>query len=100
MTHQVFHEHGSRVMAQILRYLKERQEDFGRWSRTFFTFQSAPMTLLWGVQDPAAVIAMADRVKRERPYPDLYRYDDVGHWPSVEAPDRIGDKIMDRLDSV
>ena len=51
MTHQVFLEHGSRVMAQILRYLKERQEDFGR-------------------------------------------------WPSIEAPDRIGYKIIDRLDSV
>ena len=71
MTHQVFNDSGSRVMAQILRYLKERQEDFGRWSRTFFTFQSAPMTLLWGVQDPVAVIAMADRVKRERPYTNL-----------------------------
>jgi pimeloyl-ACP methyl ester carboxylesterase len=58
------------------------------------------MTLLRGVQDPVAVIAMADRVKRERPYTDLYKYDDVGHWPSIEAPDRIGDKIIDRLDSV
>jgi pimeloyl-ACP methyl ester carboxylesterase len=100
MTYQVFHDKGSRVMAQILRYLKERQEDFGRWSRTFFTFQSAPMTLIWGQQDPVALEAMADRVKKERPYTDLYKYPDVAHWPSIEAPNRIGDAIIARLDSV
>jgi pimeloyl-ACP methyl ester carboxylesterase len=100
MTHQVFYNKGSRVMAQILRYLKERQEDFGRWSRTFFTFQSAPMTLIWGQQDPVALEAMADRVKKERPYTDLYKYPDVAHWPSIEAPNRIGDAIVARLDSV
>ena len=89
--HQVFYDHGSRVQAQILRYLKERKEDFGRWSRTFFTFQSAPMTVLWGVEDPVAVIAMADRVKRERPYTDLYKLEGVAHWPSIEVPEFFGD---------
>jgi pimeloyl-ACP methyl ester carboxylesterase len=99
-THQVFHDHGSRVMAQILRYLKERQEQFDRWSRTLFTYQASPMTLLWGVEDPVAVIAMADRIKKERPYTDLYKLEGVGHWPSIEAPDVIGDAIIARLDSV
>ena len=87
-------------MTQTLRYLKEGRADFGRWSRTFFTLQSAPMTLIWGQQDPVAVEAMADRVKKERPYTDLYKYPDVGHWPSIEAPDRIGDAIIARLGSL
>ena len=43
---------------------------------------------------------MADRVKKERPYTDLYKLDDVGHWPSIEAPDRLGDAIIARLDSL
>jgi pimeloyl-ACP methyl ester carboxylesterase len=96
----VFYDKGSRVMAQTLRYLKERQEELGRWSRTFFTFQSAPMTLLWGVEDPVAVIAMAERVKKERPYTDLYKLDGVGHWPSIEVPEYFGDAIIARLDTV
>jgi hypothetical protein len=50
---------------------EERKEQFDRWSRTFFTFRSAPMTVLWGVEDPVAVVAMAERVKKERPYTDL-----------------------------
>jgi pimeloyl-ACP methyl ester carboxylesterase len=99
-THQIFYGNGSRVMAQILRYLKERKETFDRWSRTFFTFQSAPMTLIWGVEDPVAVIGMGDRVKRERPYTDYYKLDGVAHWPSIEAPEYFGDAIIARLDSV
>ena len=27
--------------------VSERKEQFDRWSRTFFTFRSAPMTVLW-----------------------------------------------------
>jgi hypothetical protein len=41
---------------------KERKEGFSRWSRTLFEFKRAPMTVIWGVQDPVAVIAMADRI--------------------------------------
>ena len=98
--HQIYINHGSRTIGGIVHYLKERQEGFGRWSRTFFTFQKAPLTVIWGEQDPVAVIAMADRVKSERPYTDLYKYPDCGHWPSIEYPDRIGDAIIARLGSV
>ncbi len=99
-THQVFYNHGSRVMAQTLRYLKERKETFNEWSRVFFTYGAAPMTLLWGVEDPVAVIAMADRVKKNRPVTDLYKIEGVSHWPMIEAPEYIGDAIIARLDSV
>ena len=65
--HKIYHNHGSRIIGGIVHYLKERQENFDRWSRTLFGFKKAPMTLSWGVQDPVAVVAMADRIKRERP---------------------------------
>ncbi len=100
MSHQIDYDHGSRVMGSIGHYLKERKEEFGRWSRTLFTFKHAPMTVIWGVQDPVAVIAMADRIKKERPVTDLYKYEDSGHWPSIEWPDRIGDAIIARLGSI
>ncbi len=100
MSHQIDYDHGSRVMGSIGHYLKERKEEFERWSRTLFTFKHAPMTVIWGVQDPVAVIAMADRIKKERPVTDLYKYEDSGHWPSIEWPDRIGDAIIARLGSI
>jgi pimeloyl-ACP methyl ester carboxylesterase len=94
---QVFYNNGSRVMTQIMRYIKERQEELKRWERTFFTFQSAPMTLIWGVEDPVAQVAMGDRVKKERPYTDYYRMDGVGHWPIIEIPDFVAETIINRL---
>ncbi len=100
MAHQIHYNHGSRIVGPIVHYLKERKEDLNRWSRTFFEFKKAPMTLIWGEQDPVAVIAMADRVKKNRPVTDLYKYPDSGHWPSIEFPDRIGDAIIARLGSV
>jgi len=98
--HQIYINHGSRTIGGIVHYLKERQESFGRWSRTLLGFQKAPMTVIWGEQDPVAVIAMADRIKNERPVTDLYKYPDCAHWPSIEYPDRIGDAIIARLGSV
>ena len=98
--HQIYHNHGSRIIGGIVHYLKERKENFDRWSRTLFGFKKAPMTLIWGEQDPVAVVAMADRIKRERPVTDLYKYPDMGHWPSIEYPDRIGDAVIARLGSV
>ena len=100
MSHQIDYDHGSRVVGSIGHYLKERKEEFARWSRTLFTFKHAPMTVIWGVQDPVALIAMADRIKKERPVTDLYKYEDSGHWPSIECPDRIGDAIIARLGSI
>jgi len=100
MAHQIYYNHGSRIVGSIVHYLKERKEDFNRWSRTFFEFKKAPMTLIWGEQDLVALIAMADRVKKNRPVTDLYKYPDCGHWPSIEYPDRIGDAIIARLGSV
>jgi pimeloyl-ACP methyl ester carboxylesterase len=97
MGNQVFYDHGSRVMQEIMHYLNERKENLARWERTFFTFQSAPMTLIWGVEDPVAKIAMADRVKRERPYTDYYRMDGCGHWPTIEIPDFVAETIINRL---
>ena len=90
----------ARSVVALIRSLKERGEDFNRWSRTFFEFKKAPMTVIWGEQDPIAVVAMADRVKQNRPVTDLYKYPDCGHWPSVEYPDRIADAIIARLGSV
>jgi pimeloyl-ACP methyl ester carboxylesterase len=97
---QIYINHGSRTVSGIVHHLEERHESFGRWSRTLFGFQKAPMTLIWREQDPVAVIAMGDRIKKERPVTDLYKYQDCAHWPSIEYPDRIGDAILARLGSV
>jgi len=96
---QIYANDGGKVMSNIVRYLLERKEFYDRWVGTFANFRSAPLTVIWGVDDPVAVVAMADRVKAWRPETDLYKLEGIGHWPSIEAPDYISEAILHRLDA-
>ncbi len=97
MAYQVFHDDGDLIMAQMLRYLDERNEYYDRWVGTLTGFHSAPMSVYWGLQDPVALEPMVNRIKMWRPVTDVYKMPDVGHWPSIEVPDRIGKAILDRV---
>ena len=96
---QIYAKNGAKVMSNIVRYLLERKEFYDRWVGTFTGFHSAPMTVIWGLDDPVALESMADRVKAWRPETDLYKLQGIGHWPSIEAPDFVAEAILHRLDT-
>jgi pimeloyl-ACP methyl ester carboxylesterase len=96
---QIYANDGAKVMSNIVRYLLERKEFYDRWVGTFTGFHSAPMTVIWGLDDPVALEPMANRVKAWRPETDLYKLEGVGHWPSIEVPDVISEAILHRLPS-
>ena len=52
-----------------------------------------PDEVVWGVDDPIAVVAMAERLHRVRPDATLTLLDGVGHYPMIEAPARFADAI-------
>lgn len=90
---QIYAKNGAKVMSNIVRYLLERNEYYNRWVGTLTHFHSAPMTVLWGLDDPVALEPMADRIKAWRPQTVLYKLEGVGHWPSIEAPEDIAEVI-------
>ena len=97
MTDQIMAKNGSRLMPVIIRYMLQRKRNLEHWPTTLFNFSSAPFSLYWGLQDPVSVEAMANKIKKERPSTDLHKWPDVGHWPSIEVPERIAKAIIDRL---
>lgn len=97
MTHQVFANDGDLVIDQILLYLNDRKVNYDRWVGTFSHFRTAPLSIYWGVQDPTAVIAMAERIKTWNPTIDFYKLKHSGHWPSLENPDIIAEAIINRM---
>jgi pimeloyl-ACP methyl ester carboxylesterase len=97
MAYQVFAKDGDLIIDQILQYLLERKEFYNRWVGTFANFRTAPLSIYWGVQDPVAVIAMADRIKTWNPTVDLYKMKHSGHWPSIENPNIIAEAIINRM---
>ena len=54
-------EDGHRMLARLIRYIEERRAHEGRYTGAIETHPS-PLNVVWGVDDPIAVVAMADRL--------------------------------------
>ena len=82
-------------MARHARYIDERRHHEGRFTPPVADHPSQ-LTVVWGVDDPIAVPAMADRLAAARPDARVSRLDGVGHYPMVEAPDRFASAALGR----
>jgi pimeloyl-ACP methyl ester carboxylesterase len=96
MVELIRHNGGDQLLPRLIRYIEERREHQARWTSGFVDFPG-PLTALWGEKDPIAVVAMTQRLKELRPETEVVTLPDVGHWPSLEAPDRVTEEIMRRL---
>jgi pimeloyl-ACP methyl ester carboxylesterase len=81
-------EDGERLLPRLARYIEERRRCEGRFTPPILDHPS-PLVVVWGVDDPVAVPAMADRLAAARPDARVVRLDGVGHYPMVEAPTRF-----------
>jgi len=84
----IAHADGHLLLPRLIRYIEERRRDERRYTGAIET-HPAPLGVVWGVDDPIAVVAMTDRLARARPDASLERLDGVGHYPMIEAPGRF-----------
>jgi pimeloyl-ACP methyl ester carboxylesterase len=84
----VAHLGGNRLLPRTIRYIEERRRDEGRYTGAIERHPS-PLTVVWGRDDPIAVVEMVDRLARARPDTAVRILDHVGHYPMVEAPERF-----------
>jgi pimeloyl-ACP methyl ester carboxylesterase len=87
---------GDRLLPRVIRYIEERRLNQPRWTAGLVDHRG-PLTALWGALDPIAVVAMVDRLRTLRPSTAVVTWADVGHWPSLEVPDRLADAIIATL---
>ena len=92
----VGHREGDRLLPRLIRHVEERRRNLDRWTAGLVDFPG-PMTALWGEQDSTAVVDMARRLGELRPATEVQIWPDVGHWPALEVPDRVGEAIVERL---
>jgi pimeloyl-ACP methyl ester carboxylesterase len=92
----VVHHDGHRVMPRLIRYIEERRANESRFTGAIETHPS-PLGVVWGADDPIAVVAMADRLRAARPDATVTVLDGVGHYPMVEAPTRFAAAIAPLL---
>jgi pimeloyl-ACP methyl ester carboxylesterase len=85
---QVVHGGGNRLLPRTIRYIEERRRHQDRYTGAIERHPS-PLTVLWGRDDPIAVVEMVDRLRLARPDAVVRVLDGVGHYPMVEAPERF-----------
>jgi pimeloyl-ACP methyl ester carboxylesterase len=79
---------GHRLLPRLIRYIEERRRDESRYTGAIETHPS-PLHVVWGVDDPIAVVAMTERLRAARPDLTVELLDGVGHYPMIESPGRF-----------
>jgi pimeloyl-ACP methyl ester carboxylesterase len=89
---------GQLLLPRTIRYIEDRRAEEGRFTGAIERHPS-PLTVLWGDQDPIAVVAMVDRLRGRRPDAEVTVLDGVGHYPMIEDPARFAAAIAAGLDT-
>ncbi|MGA8846204.1 MAG: alpha/beta hydrolase [Nocardioides sp.] len=97
MIASIRHDRGDRLLPVLIRYIEERRRHQARWTEALVAYDG-PLALLWGEQDPIAVLAMAHRLADLRPGTAVRTFADLGHWLSLEAPDLLAGAILAQLE--
>lgn len=79
---------GAARLPAIIRYLDERERFASRWIGALERTRR-PALVAWGARDPVAVLAIADRLFAEIPGARRVTWDDLGHYPQREDPERV-----------
>jgi len=81
-------EDGHAQIHRLIRYMGERERNAERWQGALEA-TDVPLAFTWGMLDPISGAHMAERVRARLPYAPLTALEDVGHWPMLEAPERV-----------
>jgi pimeloyl-ACP methyl ester carboxylesterase len=88
----ISHHGGHRLLPRTIRYIEERRRSQARFTGAIESHPS-PLGIVWGADDPIAVVEMATRLHSVRPDCSLQILGDVGHFPMVEAPRRFEEAV-------
>ena len=88
---------GGRTLGhKTIRYMEERFRHAERWHGALTNWPK-PLGLAWGMLDPVATENVLDAVIELRPAADVTRFEDLGHYPQIEDPQRVVDVLRARL---
>jgi pimeloyl-ACP methyl ester carboxylesterase len=79
---------GNRILHKLTHYLRERVTHADRWHGALRDWRGE-LELAWGMRDPVSTAAVLDGVCALRPAAPVTRFDELGHYPQLEAPEAI-----------
>ncbi len=91
----LINENGGRgVLHKLLRYIPERRAFRERWVGALKD-TSVPLRLINGGADPVSGRHLYDYYRDQVPNADAALFDDIGHYPHTEAPERTLSAFLD-----
>jgi pimeloyl-ACP methyl ester carboxylesterase len=88
---------GGRTLGhKTIRYMEERFRHAERWHGALRNWPK-PISLAWGMLDPVATERVLEAVLELRPEASLARFEDLGHYPQIEDPQRVATALRDAL---
>jgi pimeloyl-ACP methyl ester carboxylesterase len=87
---------GRTLNHKTIRYMEERFRHAERWHGALKNWPK-PLALAWGMLDPVATEAVLDAVLELRPAADPTRFEDLGHYPQIEDPERVAGALRQAL---
>lgn len=89
---------GLKISHLLIRYMQERVTHRERWVGAM-QMTSIPLRLIDGLEDPISGKHMVDRYKELIPEADVVGLENIGHFPNVEAPNKVVTHYLDFLKS-
>ncbi|MSO42596.1 MAG: alpha/beta hydrolase [Solirubrobacterales bacterium] len=86
------HNDGRRLGHKLIVYMDERERYTARWHGALRDWQR-PLSLIWAMLDPVATPRVLEAVRALRPQAPLTELPDLGHYPQIEAPERIAEAL-------
>jgi pimeloyl-ACP methyl ester carboxylesterase len=77
----------------LIRYITDRRAHEQRWVDAL-EGTDVPLAFVWGMLDPVSGAHMAERIRERLPDAPFTALEDVGHWPPLEAPERVAAAVV------
>jgi len=88
---------GRHIFHSLITYMRDRRENRERWIEAIGNFAS-PVALINGSYDPVSGAHMVARFIELLGEPDFLReYSGIGHYPQLEAPERVATDYLEFL---
>jgi pimeloyl-ACP methyl ester carboxylesterase len=85
---------GQLIAHRLIRYMTDRVRHAERWVTALET-TDVPLAFVWGMLDPISGAHVTERIRERIPGARFTALQDVGHWPPLEAPERVAAAILD-----
>ncbi len=87
---------GNRISHKLIRYMAERKVYRDRWV-SVLQRPPVPVRLIDGLLDPISGAHLVEGYRRLAPDADIVELPDIGHYPQLEAPDRVIKHVVEFL---